>query len=99
MVDHANTETRVPNDAPGDPEKPAALTTSTKEKLAPAEFKIADVLDDGSVILELGDGRMFAATVKEGVEGIKRHATVTVKVEELDKHDVPVGAVVQKVKS
>jgi len=96
MVDNANEKTLVPSDGP-DPAKPAALTTDNKDKPSPAQFKVAEVRDDGDVVLELGDGRVFLATVKDGVEGVKKHATVTVKVEELDKHDVPVGAVIQKV--
>ncbi len=71
------------------------LTTEGKGK--PAEFKVLHVLDDGSVHLDLGDGRVFAATVDEKVEGVKKGAHVTIRTTGLDKDEVPAEAVVTKV--
>ncbi len=103
MVDHLNEETRVPN-APGketpdvkktDPGKADALTNDDPDAL-PATFKVVEVRD-GLAILDLGDGRMFPAEVGK-VEDVKKHATVTIKNESINKDGVPVGATVFKVK-
>lgn len=69
---------------------------------APAKadvLKIAEVREDGTAVVEMPDGRMFTASVKDGLEGVKRGAEVTIKSDKLDKHDVPVDAEVVKVKS
>jgi hypothetical protein len=62
----------------------------------PTSFKVVDVNDHGPV-LDLGDGRMFQATAKEGVEGIKRGASVTVSYSEMDKSNAPKDAQVTRV--
>lgn len=61
------------------------------------EYKVAEVREDGVAVLELGDGRMFPATVPADVEGVKKKATVTLADGDLDKEGVPVEAVITKV--
>jgi len=65
---------------------------------APApEYKIAEVREDGTAIIEMEDGRMFAAAgVAEGLE-LRKRAKVTLKHVETDKDGVPVDATVTKV--
>jgi hypothetical protein len=78
-----------------DPGKPAALTVEGRSP--PAEFKVAEIREDGTVILELGDGRMFPATVAEGVEGVHKRGTVLVKADGLNDDKTPIGPVITKV--
>lgn len=67
------------------------------ERPPEGDYKLAEVRDDGTVIIELPDGRMFpAAGVADGVKTHKR-AKVELTFDSLDKDGVPVGAIVSKV--
>jgi len=57
----------------------------------PKDFKVAEVREDGLVIVEMPDGRMFPVAVADGVEVKKRNA-VKLKFTEVDKDGVPVDA-------
>lgn len=94
MVDHVNDKTRVPQDGPEEVAKPKPKTETVDAPTT--EFKVAE-LRDGIAILEMEDGRVFPAEIKEGLE-LKKHAHVTVKYDEANKDDVPIGATVVKVK-
>lgn len=85
---------RSPPTAP-DPGKPEALTTAGKSP--PAEFKVAEIREDGTAVLELGDGRMFLATVAEGLEGVRKRGTVLIKADGVGDDDVPINPVITKI--
>lgn len=42
------------------------------------QLKVAEKREDGTVVLELEDGRMLVATVKDGVEGIRKGGMVNI---------------------
>jgi len=63
---------------------------------AQSEFKVTDVAD-GKAFLVLDDGRHIVATIKDGVEGVKRHSKVAITSDGLDKEGAPKDAVVVKV--
>lgn len=65
---------------------------------APAPIKIADIHEDG-VFIALEDGRHVAATVKDGVEGLRRGTKVKITSDGLDKDGAPKDAVVVGVAS
>lgn len=61
------------------------------------EYKIAEVRKDGTAIIELEDGRMFAAAgVAEGVE-LRKHSKVALKFAEHGADGVPQDATITKV--
>jgi hypothetical protein len=73
-----------------------APTPTTSEPRPQTEFKVTDV--SGNIaFLELADGRHIQATIKDGVEGVKRHAHVAITSDGLDKEGAPKDAVVTKV--
>lgn len=53
------------------------------------EFKVAERREDGTVVLLLDDGRMVPATVKDGVEGIRKGGTVTISAKGFSEDGVP----------
>ncbi len=67
----------------------------TEVKTSAPELTIAEVRGDGTAILELPDGRMFPAVVKEGL-AVRKHAKVQITSEGEDKDGVPTSAVVTK---
>lgn len=73
-----------------------APTPTTSVPKAQTEFKVTDVAD-GTAFLELEDGRHIAATIKDGVDGVKRGAHVAITSDGLDKEGAPKDAVVTKV--
>jgi hypothetical protein len=73
-----------------------APTPTTSAPKAQTEFKVTDV-SENTAFLELDDGRHIQATIKDGVEGVKRGARVTITSDGLDKEGAPKDAVVTKV--
>jgi hypothetical protein len=67
-------------------------TTSAPAK-AQTEYKVTDAAD-GVAFLELDDGRHVQATIKDGVEGVKRGSHVKITSDGLDKEGAPKEAVV-----
>jgi hypothetical protein len=69
------------------------------EHVAPAppkEFKVAEIREDGTIVLALNDGRMFPAAAKENVV-VHKNATVRLAPGEFDKEGVPVKPVIASV--
>ena len=66
------------------------------DKTPDPEFKIAERREDGTVIAQMEDGRMFPVAVAEGVE-LRKGSKVGLKFAESDKDGVPVDATVTKV--
>lgn len=72
---------------------PAQASGLLKEK---SMFKVAEIREDGTAIVELEDNRMVVARVKEGVE-VKKGQTVTITSDGEDKGGAPTNVVVTKV--
>lgn len=73
-------------------------TPTTSAPKAQTEFRVTDIAGD-LAFLALDDGRHISAKIKEGVEGVKRHAKVQITSDGLDKEGAPKDAVVTKVLS
>jgi len=73
-------------------QEPRTASTPTSDR---REFKVAERREDGTVVLDLGDNRMAVATVKDGVEGIRKGGTVTITATGFND-GVPEGAEVIK---
>lgn len=76
-------------------EAPAPTPTTSAPK-PQAEFRVTDVADK-TAFLALEDGRHIAATIKDGIEDVKRGSHVSISHEGLDKEGAPKDAVVTKV--
>ncbi len=61
------------------------------------EFKVAERREDGTIVLELSEGRMIVATVKDGVEGIRKGGTVNITADSFLEDGTPENPVVVKV--
>lgn len=71
--------------------KPDAPATSTG-------YKVAEVRPDGTAVLYMEDGeRMFTATIREGLDGVRKGSTVAIKAGEADKSGAPTNAEVVRV--
>lgn len=70
----------------------ASTTPPTKE------FKVAEVRDDGTVILQMEDGRMFPAEAKDGVD-VNKRSTVFITNEGEDKDGTPLNAKIARIKA
>lgn len=79
----------TPNIRERDPASAQTAKTAT-------EFKVAEKRDDGTVILQASDGRMFPATLKEGVEAPHKGSMVTIGAHELDGDGIPKTAEITK---
>jgi hypothetical protein len=74
----------------------APTPTTSKPAEAQKVFRVTDA-NDGYAFLELHDGRHIQATIKDGLEGIKRGTKVEIISDGLDKEGAPKDAVVVKV--
>ena len=86
MVDR--TETPVRENTPRS-DAPAAKPNT--------EFKIAERREDGTVVLQLDEGRMVVAQVKEGVEGIRKGSTVNITADSFLEDGTPENPTVVRV--
>lgn len=73
---------------------PASDTSASKNI---TELKVAEKREDGTVVLELEDGRMLVATLKDGVEGIRKGSTVNITADSFLEDGTPENPVVVKV--
>lgn len=56
------------------------------------EFKLAERREDGKAVLEMEDGRMFVADVKDGLDGLRKGGTVVISAASYTEDGVPEGA-------
>jgi hypothetical protein len=75
--------------------EPVKTVEKTQSAPAPAEYKVAENREDGTVVLELTDGRMFVANVSEGGEKPRKGSSVAVNHGGLDAEGVPVNAILK----
>ncbi len=71
-----------------EPAKPAPA--APVEKTPKPVFKLAEIRDDGTAIVEDEAGRMFAAELKEGAERPRKGSFVELTYKELGPDGVPV---------
>lgn len=71
-------------------------TPKSDAKASAPELTIAEIRADGTAILELPDGRMFPASVKEGL-AVRKGAKVSITSEGEGKDGVPIEATVTRV--
>ena len=70
-----------------------APTPTTSAPVKQTVFRVTDVAD-GKAFLELDDGRHIAASVKDGLEGVKRGSKVKITSEGDEKEGTPKNPVV-----
>lgn len=75
---------------------PTPAPSQSKPEPKP-EYKIAEVRADGTVIVQMEDGRMFPAEAKEGL-ALRKHAVVEISHDGTDKDGAPLAAKLVRVK-
>lgn len=80
-----------------DGSKDSVIAPAPEKEKDKVEYKIAELRDDGTAVVELPDGRVFVAEVKEGVE-LRKHAKVSLT-NDGERDGVPTKAVITKVLS
>lgn len=85
------------SNTPASESKAVAQSVQPDAPKVGADFTVAEVREDGTVIVAMEDGRMFPAEAPEGVE-VKKGNVVVLKSPEFDKHDVPKDAKIARVK-
>lgn len=73
----------------------AAGAEPAKAAAQKSEFKVVEKREDGTVVLDLGDGRMTVAEVAEGVNDIRKGSMVAIAADGLED-GVPQNAKVIK---
>lgn len=83
-----------PNDSPKNTNSPRGIPDEVSKD---AEFKLAEVRADGVAVVEMEDGRMFTATLPEGMDKPRKGAKLRLAHAGLDKEGVPEIAVIESV--